>query len=149
VKKSLDLARSQGDSRAMMFLARLAHRQVSACRSRVQEALMATSSDKRYGCMSTLKQWAATRGVKVHPASRAKGLDMKAPHSELCMHVRCAGKRIRAFAIDPKHGSAGIVFSDKNGQCAFTSGLDSEVIQYGTVRELRSRGLGGAKRRRR
>jgi hypothetical protein len=99
------------------------------------------------GCISMLRFWAQQRGVKVHPARAARGLEMKAPHSELCMQTRCAGKSIRAFALNRQGATGAIAYSDATG-CHFVSGADSEVIPYNTVRELRRSGLAGARRRR-
>lgn len=53
--------------------------------------------------------------------------DLKIPHSELAMHMGVAGKDIVAF-YRTVGGGAGVVLDEGEGCCAFTSGLDSELL---------------------
>lgn len=100
----------------------------------------------RGGCLTYLRYWAQQQGVRVIPSTAAKGLEMRAPHSELCMHTRCAGKRIRAFAINRKSGMGAIAYTDGKA-CHFTSGIAAEVIPIGDLNTMKARGLAGARRR--
>jgi hypothetical protein len=99
-------------------------------------------------CMQQLKSWADRHGGKVHSmvSVSAKAEHKEAPYSELCMWVKCAGKRIRAFAVSKNRLSAGIVFMDK-GKCSFTDGLRNEVLPLDLDAKVAA--LGGARRRRR
>ena len=102
-------------------------------------------------CGYFLRFWADQHKVPIRSTAsvRASVEDKRAPHSELCMQTRCAGKPVRMFAVDKKHGVAAIGYMDK-GSCQFTSGSMHEVLPPGF---WRSAGLSGArsgrKRRRR
>jgi len=64
----------------------------------------------------------------------------KAPHSELCMHVGCAGQQIIGWKCEryeddsPKY--CYITYQDKDGFCHYTSGRPAEVLPHEVLKLL-------------
>lgn len=105
-------------------------------------------------CGQLISFWAEQRGVPVRSAAsvRVSAEDKRAPYSELCMQTRCAGKRIRAFAIGSRYGTSAITYTDNKGACHFESGSPGEVMSPAFRRAIggdAAAGLGGARRRKR
>jgi len=100
------------------------------------------------GCGMLLDHWARVHGVPVRSTAsvRTSAENKRAPHSEMCLHTRCAGKPVRAFAKS-KYGAA-IVYMDK-GVCHFTSGTTTEVLPPAFWRAAGEPGFSGARKRKR
>lgn len=102
-------------------------------------------------CGTLLATWAEQRNLPVHSTARvhAPASAKRAPHSELCMQTRCAGRPVRAFAFNPRPGStSAIIYTDKNGQCRFESGLPTEILPPEFWRAHGGYKLSGARGRR-
>jgi len=99
---------------------------------------------RKQGCLLLLKRWANERkaSVKDMVSVKVPSFMKHAPASEMCMRSRCADRRIRAFAIDKRHNTAAIAFTDERG-CHFAAGRVTEVLSA----DLRqTANLGGVKK---
>jgi len=101
-------------------------------------------------CGSLLAYWAEQRNLPVRSTAsvRTSAENKKAPYSEMCLHTRCAGQPVRAFARDPKYGSTAIIYTDKKGVCQFTSGTETEVLPPAFWRAAGVAHFQGSKKRR-